>query len=272
MMVGNYAQRSFETYAREVRFLLEYYPDIPAEELTQDQILNYVRYIKEVHNASYPKTRMFAMSCKFFFKHVLQKECSLPPKLYPRKEYKLPAVMRQDEMLPLFSAVPNFKNRLILRFIYSTGIRMEEFRLMELKDIDSKNMRVLIRKGKGNRDRFTVLSQEILDDLRIYYLKERPVKYLFNGRKKGESYSQRGVQWIMKQAVKKAELNMEYHVHTLRHSFATHLLENEVNLYTIKELLGHVKIETTMGYLHLQTHRMSSFFSPIDKLKKQGNE
>ena len=269
MIVGNYANKTYVLYSREIRFLLNYYPDVAAEELNQDQILNYVRYIKEVHQASYAKTRLVAMSCQFFFKNVLQKECSLPPKLYPRKEYKLPLVMHQDEMLRLFAAVPTFKNRLILQFVYSCGIRLEELLRLEPGDIDSKNMRIYIRKSKGNRDRYTVLSQQILDDLRVYYKQYRPVKYLFNGIKTGTQMSSRNLQLIMKRAAKKAGLNPDYHLHTLRHSFATHLVEHNVNIHTIKELLGHANIKTTMGYLHLQTNRISGFISPIDQLKKQ---
>ena len=267
MIVGNYSNKTYVLYSREIRLLLNYYPDIPADELTQDHILKYIRYIKEVHQASYSKTRLFAMSCQFFFKNVIQKECILPPKIYPRKEHKLPLVMPQDEMLRLFAAIPTFKNRLILQFIYSCGIRLEELQRLEPGDIDSKNMRIYIRKSKGNRDRYTVLSQKILDDLRLYYLQYRPVKYLFNGRNPGSQMSSRNLQWIMKQASKKAGLNQAYHLHTLRHSFATHLVEHNVNIHTIKELLGHANIKTTMGYLHLQTNRISGFISPIDQLK-----
>jgi len=145
-------------------------------------------------------------------------------------------------------------------------MRCDELRHLKIDDIDSANMRIRVDHGKGHRQRYVLLSPRVLQLLRSYYLAFRPIEWLFNGRKPGEQISLRALQWIMRNAVKKAGLKKEYSLHTLRHSFATHMLDQGNDLHTIKELLGHVKIETTMIYLHLQTKKRAALVSPIDTL------
>lgn len=183
-----------------------------------------------------------------------------------KHKHQLPVVLGKGECRRLFAAPPLLKHRVLLAFIYSAGLRMNEARMMRLRDIDSERMTIRVHQGKGNKDRYVPLSRLMLEGLRKYVRECRPVKYLFNGQKRGEPLGNRSMQWVMVQAVKRSGLTKEITLHTLRHSYATHLLEDGVDLVTIKEQLGHSKIETTMLYLHIARVRKTPAHSPLDTL------
>ena len=270
MTVGGYSVRSIGNYVREMRFIFEYYPDTIPSQLTAGQIEKYICYIKQVFNSRFSKCRMVASSVSFFFKQILKRPYDLPSKLYSRKQFKLPNVMTTDEICQLLNHVGSIKQKAIVQFFYSTGVRLEECRHIKIADIDSKNMRVKVVSGKGNKDRYTLLSLTTLHTLREYFIKHRPVTYLFEGQTKGSANHCRSIQHTVEQAMKQASLRDKgYNVHTLRHSFATHLLDTGTDLHTIKELLGHSNISTTMIYLHLQTHRCSRIINTLDQLNIQ---
>lgn len=269
MNAAHYSPASIKNYERELRFLFSYYHQLSAQELTEEHISKYMLYLRQVQKSGYDKCRMAAHAFAFCWKHVLKLPFILPSKLYPRKQYKLPLVMTVQEVQQLFDAATNHKHRVMLQLIYSTGVRVNEFCHIRIGDVDSKNMRIKIQKGKGNKERFTLLSAALLPELREYYRKFRPVEYLFNGNPKGKPIYPRSVQRIMSETLKKTSLNKEYSLHTLRHSFATHLLEQGASLHTIKELLGHSHLQTTMVYLHLQNHFRQSIVNPLDALMQQ---
>ena len=154
---------------------------------------------------------------------------------------------------------------------YSSGVRLEECSRIKLTDIDSKNMRIKVVQGKGNKDRYTLLSACALTTLREYFRKHRPLTYLFEAKtNKGKGVHCRTLQLQVELAMKQAGFKDKgFSAHTLRHSFATHLLDTGTDLHTIKELLGHSNISTTMIYLHLQTHRCSRIVNPLDHLNNQ---
>jgi site-specific recombinase XerD len=154
--------------------------------------------------------------------------------------------------------------------IYSAGLRAREASRLHLKDIDSGRMMIHIRQSKYNKDRYVPLSPMILEGLRKYYYACQPVEYLFNGNAPGTPLSVRGMQWALREAVKKCKLQKGISLHTLRHSYATHLLEYGMDIVTIKELLGHERIETTLIYLHVAKPNRSNLFSPLDRLYTKG--
>jgi site-specific recombinase XerD len=171
-------------------------------------------------------------------------------------------VQQVDQLLV---ATTNLKHQCILAMFYGTGLRLEEMCYLQLDDIDSKNYQVKVSKGKGNKERFTLLPKHLVDDLRTYYLQHRPKIYLFEGRIKGKPMSNGAMQVAVKNAMIHAGFTKgKFTAHSLRHSFATHLLDSGVDLHTIKTLLGHSKIETTMVYLHLQTSKREQLVSPFD--------
>lgn len=175
--------------------------------------------------------------------------------------------MSTEEIKILIDSVNNVKHRTIIMMLYSSGMRLHEIADLKIADIDSKRMRIKIVQGKGAKDRFTVLSEQVLLELRAYYLIYKPTQYLFNGYRPGKRYSMRSIQHLVQKALIKTGLDSKnYSVHTIRHSFATHLLDNGTDLYTIKEILGHRSLQTTMQYLHLSSTRICKVTSPYDLL------
>jgi len=183
-----------------------------------------------------------------------------------KHENKLPVVLNYEECKALFKAPELLKHRVLLSLMYSAGLRAREASRLKLGDIDSGRMMIHIRRSKYNKDRYVPLSPFILQGLRKYYYACRPVEYLFNGHEPGSQLSVRGMQWALREAVKKCKLQKRITLHTLRHSYATHLLEYGMDIVSIKELLGHERIETTLIYLHVAKPNRSNLFSPLDRL------
>jgi site-specific recombinase XerD len=169
--------------------------------------------------------------------------------------------------MKLIEGVQNLKHRTILMLLYSTGMRVSEIAGCRITDIDSTNMRIKIVQGKGAKDRFTLLSQQVLLELRAYYIIYKPKEYLFNGNRAGKRYSVRSIQHLMQKALIKIGLESKnYTIHTIRHSFATHLVDSGTDLHTVKELLGHSSLQTTMQYMHLSAKRIDQIVNPYDAL------
>ena len=210
---------------------------------------------------------MAAQSISFFFRHVLKKVYVIPTVIYPRKSSTLPPVMSAAEIKKLIDSVKNIKHRTIIMLLYSTGMRLSEIAKLKIADIDSKNMRIKIVQGKGAKDRFTILGEQVLLELRAYYIIYKPKEYLFNGSRLGGPISPRNIEHLVQKAVAQIGLaSKHYTVHTIRHSFATHLVDNGADLHTVKELLGHTSLQTTMRYMHLTLTRTKGIINPYDVL------
>src|SRR4051812_6350116 len=154
--------------------------------------------------------------------------------------------MSAEEIKSLIDGMKNVKHRTIIMMLYSTGMRLAEICALKIADIDSKNMRIKVVQGKGAKDRFTLLSQQVLLELRAYYIIYKPKEYLFNGHRPGKGICLRAVQHLVQKAMIEMGLSSnKYSVHTIRHSFATHLVDNGTDLHTVKELLGHSNLQTT---------------------------
>jgi integrase/recombinase XerD len=209
-----------------------------------------------------------------FFKHALNKPYSTPAVLFPAHEHKLPAVLSQEEMRSVLNSIVNNKHRILLSLMYSTGIRLMEIARIKITDIESNQMRIKITSGKGKKDRYVLLSPLLLEELRFYFIEYRPEIYLFNGAGKGKRYAARTIQHIMQTALAKAGLsNKNYSIHSIRHSFATHLLDHGADLQAIQQLMGHNSINQTVQYLHLSTKRLQSIVNPYDVImQKSTNE
>lgn len=258
---------TIRNYLGELRYLFSYYPDVTPLDFNSEMVMQYLLYLTKTLGCGRSKCCMAAQSISFFFRHVLQKPYVIPTVIYPRKVKKLPAVMSAEEIIKVINTIENVKHRAMFMLLYSTGIRLSELAHLRITDIDSKAMRVKVVQGKGAKDRYTILSQQVLLELRAYYVQYRPVEYLFNGMGKGRRYSLRSIEKVVENAIIKAGLqNKDYSVHTIRHSFATHLVDNGTDLHTVKELLGHNSLGTTMQYLHMSTRRINSVVNPYDLL------
>ncbi len=229
--------------------------------------LRYLLYLAKTLGCSRPKCRMAAQSISFFFRYVLKLAYIVPSLIYPRTASKLPPVMSAQEIKTLIDSIKNIKHRAIVMLLYSTGMRLSEIAALKITDIDSKNMRIKVVQGKGAKDRYTILSEQVLQELRAYYIIYKPVIYLFNGSRRGCPISHRSIQHLVQNALAKAGLNSKnFTVHTIRHSFATHLVDHGTDLHTVKELLGHSTLQTTMRYMHLTTTRRQGIINPYDAL------
>ena len=275
MVAASYSRSSITAYLREIRYLCAYFPDLVPDEWTDSHIIQYMAYLRTVHHASYSKCKMTAQSVAFFFRHVLKHPYDVPSKLYPKREFKLPHYLTKEEVLKLIESCHSTKQRAIVETFYGSGIRLEELRMLKLTDIESKNNRIVVRCGKGRKDRYTLLSKRLIETLRNYYRmqQQKPRTYLFEGQKPGEPLHSRSIQHSVVMAYQNAGLSAKGHkVHALRHSFATHMLDAGADIHTIKELLGHSDIKTTMVYLHLQSSKRNLLVSPLDELYNPDNE
>jgi len=254
----------------EMRYIFSYYNHKSPTEVTQHDIISYINFIKKHFGSGYDKCRMVAQSCSFFYKNILQIPFIVPSAFYPRRVNKLPNILTPDEVKHVLSSTQNLKHRCILGMFYGTGLRLQEMVNLKIIDIRSGEKSLKVVQGKGNKDRMTILPEKILPELRIYYRKYRPKVYLFEGRRLGQTMSNSAMQHIVREAMVKAGFERgRFTAHSLRHSFATHLLDSGVDLHTIKVLLGHSKIETTMVYLHLQECKRASLISPFDSLDSE---
>ena len=230
-------------------------------------IVEYLVYLAKTLGCSRVKCKMAAQAVSFFFRHVLRRPYVIPSLIYPRPSTKLPPVMSPEEIRDLIQTVQNLKHRTIIMLLYSAGLRVSEITHLKITDIDSKAMRIKVTAGKGCKDRYTILSQQVLLELRAYYLIYKPKEYLFNGQRPGSAISVRNIQHLVQKALIHLGLGAKnYTVHTLRHSFATHLVDNGTDLHTVKELLGHSSLQTTLTYLHLTTSRTQGILNPYDAL------
>jgi site-specific recombinase XerD len=267
LSIGHYSPQTIRNYLGELRFIFVYYSDADPLDFTEGMIMQYLLYLAKTLECSRVKCRMAAQSISFFMRHVAKRPYVIPTVIYPRPTNKIPPVMLPEEIMKMIDGVANLKHRTILILLYSTGMRISEIANLKIIDIDSKNMRIKIVQGKGCKDRFTILSQQVLMELRAYYLIYKPKEYLFNGDRPGKRYSTRSIQHLMQKALTKVGLeNKNFTIHTIRHSFATHLLDNGTDLHTIKELLGHSNLQTTMKYMHLSSKRTDQIFNPYDAL------
>lgn len=273
MLIGGFGKGTVKVYVAEMRLLFRYHHLKDVEDINQEDITNYILFIKRVHQVGRAKCRSVAHSCSFFFKKVMVKPFVLPSVLYPRKEFILPNIMTIEEIQTLFNCKLDYRTRAVLGLLYGSGMRIGEVRDLLITDIDSKQNQILIRQGKGNKDRMTLLPQSLLIDLRLYFLEARPKIHLFESKQTKRAMHQRSLSLLVSNAMEKAGFkNKGFTAHTLRHSFATHLLNAGSDIHTIKTLLGHSKIETTMVYLHLQTSKRQQIVSPLDALNKASNE
>jgi len=274
LSLGHYSPNTIRNYLSELRYLFVYYAEVEPQDFTEDMMMQYLLYLARTLGCSRVKCRMAAQSISFFFRYVMKLPYVVPSLIYPRQSSKLPPVMSAQEIRTLIDSIKNVKHRTVVMLLYSTGMRLSEIAALKIADIDSKSMRIKVVQGKGAKDRYTILSEQVLQELRAYYIIYKPVMYLFNGSGKGRPISHRSIQHLVQKALAQAGLDSKhYTVHTIRHSFATHLVDHGTDLHTVKELLGHSNLQTTMRYMHLTTKRIQGIINPYDVLPqgKQGD-
>jgi site-specific recombinase XerD len=265
MRYRNYSARSIEHYCSRLIEPAKYYNRSP-DKLTREQFMNYLYYLVEEKRVSTGYLNQLISAYKILVVAILRREWEEFTVRRPKSDQKLPVVLSQEEVKRIIDSITNLKHRTFISLIYSCGLRLDELCKLKLTDIDSTRMQIHIRSGKGGKDRYVMLSQKILLMLREYWQRYRPKECLFEGGTQGKAISRRTVQQVFSQAVIKSGIKKRPCIHTLRHSFATHLLEKGVNLIAIQKLMGHSHIKTTTLYTHLQTPP-ASIKSPFEDIE-----
>ena len=232
--------------------------------LGKREIKEYLLYLLREKKASASTVNLCYSALKFLYARTLKRDEIMEKIPRLRSTKKLPVVLERQEVESLFSVTSNLKHRAILMLIYSSGLRLREASHLKVSDIDSKRMVLRIRQGKGRKDRYTLLSTAALEVLRKYWRHCRPKEWLFPGRLSDKPLSVRSIQRVFKKARTLAGITKPATVHTLRHSFATHLLEQGTDLYRIQLLLGHRSLKTTAIYLHVSRKELVRIVSPLD--------
>ena len=243
---------------------------ISPEQLSEEQIQDYLYHCKNLHNTpseSFFKHTVYGLRSVYKVLGLKDKRISLPQ---IKAQNSLPVVLSKQEVKQLLKAPKYLRHRLMLGMLYGCGLRSYELCNLKLSEVDFERKTVFIRKQKGNYDRYVPLSNLLIRGLKKYISTESPVAYLFNsqvtdnGKPRGLSSS--SIQWVIKESRSKVDTHKKITAHTLRHTYATHLLEEGLNIMALKELLGHARIETTILYLHVTNTGNSIKFSPLDRL------
>src|SRR5664280_238402 len=262
--------RTQKTYLREVENLARYLNRSP-EELGEAELKEYMLYLINKRHLSEGTFRFYVAGLKFLYRTTLKREWPVEKIKHPRSKRKLPVVLDLSEVESLLSVTRNLKHKAILMITYSSGLRVSETARLKLTDIDSKRMTVKVSDGKGGKDRYSILSQTTLECLRQYWKKYRPTEWLFEGQKKNSPISLSSIQQLFQKARKRAGITKPASVHTLRHSFATHLIEAGTSLHHVQLLLGHRSPTTTTVYLHVSRLNLAQVVSPLDRKSDQSS-
>jgi len=264
LRLRNYAQRTIETYVGRIVAFAKHFGRSP-DLLGPEEVRTFQLHLLE-RRVSWSSFNQAVCALRFLYGTTLGRPEQLPLIPYGKRPKTLPSVLAPQEVLRLIDAAPTPRDRIFLQVAYGCGLRLSELIHLRVTDIDSARMVIQVRQGKGAKDRLVPLSPRLLQELRAYWRKYRPSAWLFPGDKPGQPISGNNMQRRFGQLVQRVGLTKHCSLHTLRHSYATHLLEAGVDLLTLKTLLGHKTLETTTRYLHVNSQRLQQTPSLLDLL------
>ena len=266
------APRTFDNYSRHVAAMALHFKCLPTE-LDAEQVKDYLYMLQQrskTPSQTYFKHTVYGLRFLLKGEGLAYDFLHLPS---IAKSKKLPVVLSRQEVWAMLKSAQLLKHRILIGLLYGCGLRCMEVRNLRLRDMDFDRKLLHVVQSKGNKDRYLPLSEHVIRGVKKYIAAENPADYLFGGQPQERAggdfdsrYSQRGVQWAVKTVAKQAGILKEVHTHMLRHTYATHLLEDGVNIITLQNLLGHERIETTMEYLHICQLPEQMPQSPIDKV------
>ena len=255
-----------DEYLTKAKIFQDYF-DKPATELGVEDVRQFLHYLTTVKKLAPESVNTYNSGLRFLYGVTLNVNLNLRQIPRHRKPHKLPDILTQEEIQALFNVCDNLRDRCILMTLYGAGLRLSEVASLKVADIHSDKMQLFIRNAKGSKDRYALLSQANLEMLRAYWKAYRPKEWLFYSRNHtGTHMTPKAIENLFKKYVKKAKITKKVTVHTMRHSFATHLLESGTSIYHIKQLLGHSNINTTCVYLHLVKIESLNVTSPLDQI------
>jgi integrase/recombinase XerD len=261
-----YSESTVTTYSEALKSFLVFYREKPVAEITNEDVIVYNNEYILKNNLSASYQNQVTNAIKLYFQTIRETKIMVDKIHRPKRSKVLPNVLSKEEVKLILNAHSNIKHKMMLSLIYSCGLRRGELLALKPVHIDSKRNIVLLKNSKGKKDRIAPLSPKILEMLREYYVSFRPTSFLFEGVIPGEPYSEKSLQCVLKQALKKVGITKPVSLHWLRHSYATHLLESGTDLRYIQELLGHSSSKTTEIYTHVSTKSLQQIKSPFDDL------
>jgi len=266
LKLKGYSDSTIKTYKNEFEQFLIALKNNSTEDCDSQKVRSYLLYCKDYLKLSENTLHSRINALKFYFEQVLYREKMFFKEIpRPKKHSQLPKTIHAGDIKKMFDVTANLKHNTALKLCYGMGLRLSEIVNLKISDIDSRNMQVFIERGKGKKDRYVNLPYSILEQLRAYYKQYRPKKFLFEGQN-GSQYAKRSLQNVFKTAMKKANINKRVGIHSLRHSYATHLLEQGTDIRFIQELLGHRDLKTTLIYTDVTNNSIRSVKSPLDRL------
>ena len=269
----NYAANTIHAYLRSVEHFSRHFKRSP-DQLTRDHLREYQAYLLNDQKLQPRTVKLRVSALRFFFVKTLKRRYLLEDMPYPKVPRRLPTILTVEEVTRLIDAARTLTDRTMLMVLYSTGMRNAEMRQLQVRDIDSRSMLIHIQRGKGGRDRYVPLSPTLLATLRAYWRWMKPKTWLFPGTIAGwradKPITPKVVWDACQSAATRAHIHKRVSAHLLRHSYATHLLEAGADLRTIQLLLGHVKLEHTVLYLHLSRRHLHAVANPLDAMPVSG--
>lgn len=266
MHVQNYSRKTFKNYKQALIALIRYVEPEGIDSLTKGQYQKYLLFLIEKKRLSGSTLNVHINAYKFYCEKVLQREKEFYDIAYPRQAVKLPTVYSVAEVRAIFKATTSLKYRALFMLVYATGLRLSEAAHLHINDLDRIRRLVTVRGGKGKKDRVVMLTDKLEVAIDEYLIHYKPKVYLFEGSENGEPLQNRVIQLVYSEVVRFAGITKKGGIHTLRHSFATHLLESGTDIRKIQVLLGHESILTTMRYTHVSADMISKLKSPLDDL------
>lgn len=272
MQMRNFSPHTQEAYIRAVAQLALYYKRSP-DQLGTEEVRAYLLHLINEHHVAPSTFNQVRCAPRFFYHVTLGRDWALDRIVCQKEEKKLPVVLSRDEVRRLFAAARRIKSRAILMTLYASGLRVSELVGLKVGDIDSQRMAIRVCQGKGKKDRYVMLSPTLLATLRDYWKAYRPSDWLFPGKDPQKQLDRQTVNSICRSAGRRARLARRISPHTLRHTFATHLLEAGTDIRTIQALLGHRSLRTTALYTYVSLDKVAATTSPLDLLAKpDGNK
>ena len=266
------SEETIKGYVMKARLFQDHYGK-PADQMGEQEIIDYLHYLLTVKQNGQTSVNTYNSALRFLYGVTLDQVLNYKKLPRLRQIRSLPKLFTKDEIRRIIDSADSLTHKSMLMLAYGSGLRLSEITNLKVSDIDSTQMRIFVRKGKGGRDRYALLPETTLNVLREYWLEKHPKDWLFVAPKLGGQYRGKTLQDVFKQALRKSGVQKHGTVHTLRHCFATHMLEDGNDLYSIKKLLGHVRIDTTVWYTQLADSKVLKLKSPIDSLpKKRGRK
>ena len=265
MRLRNFSPKTIRAYLYYNKELLRFASYKSPKEINKQDIKDYLDFLFN-SGKSASTVNLTINALKFYYEQILQRKFFIPNVgiKRPKKDKKLPIVLSKQEVVSMINFTDNLKHKLIIQILYGSGLRISEVVNLQINDIDFNRNVITIKSGKGRKDRITILSKQILENVNKYLQQWHPLVYLFESHEAGKKINIRSAQKVVADAIKRAGVNKAASAHSLRHSFATHLLEAGTNIRYIQELLGHARLETTQIYTKVANNRLREIESPLD--------